>query len=152
MHPARLSVQIKASLLLASALVLAHGAATACVVMFLPEWWMSGTAASAISASFVFHLRRDALQLSADAVTSIGLIDQAQCELVMRNGTKLTGSIEGTSFAAPLLTIINVRPHTKGRRRAAILMPDSAPAADLRSIRVWLRHRAKADAPDSSAF
>ena len=110
---------------------------------------MPGLAAAGIAASLVVHLRRDALQRSGDAVTELILKDDARCELTLRNGETLTGNIEGSTFVAPLLTVINVRPDGTGRRRAAILMPDSAPAQDLRRVRVWLRHRVRPDVPDS---
>ena len=110
---------------------------------------MPGLAATAIAASLVFHLRRDALQWSGEAVTELVLKDDAQCELTLRNGETLTGTIGGSTFVAPLLTVINVRLDGPGRRRVAILMPDSAPAQDLRRVRVWLRHRIRPDTPDS---
>ena len=149
MRASRLPLRIKASPLLAIALLLAHGAAMACAVVFLPGWSMPGLAATAIAASLVFHLRRDALQWSGEAVTELVLKDDAQCELTLRNGETLTGTIGGSTFVAPLLTVINVRLDGPGRRRVAILMPDSAPAQDLRRVRVWLRHRIRPDTPDS---
>ena len=149
MRVSRLPLRIKASPLLAIALLLAHGAAMACAVVFLPGWSMPGLAATAIAASLVFHLRRDALQLSGQAVTELILKEDARCELTLRNGETLTGTICGSTFVAPLLTVINVRLDGQGRRRVAILMPDSAPAQDLRRVRVWLRHRIRPDTPDS---
>ena len=152
MHLARLRVRVNASPLLAGVLLLTHGGAIACIFTMLPGWWIPGAAAAAIVASFVIHLRRDALLLSGDAITSITLVDGAECELLMRNGATLNGSIEGMTFAAPLLTIINVRPQERVRRRAAILLPDSAPPQDLRQVRVWLRHRVRAQSPGSTRF
>lgn len=145
MRVSGLSLRIKASPLLAMALLLAHGGAVACALAFLPGWWIPGVTATAVAASFVFHLRRDALQLSGDAVTELTLKDGARCGLSLQNGTTLAGSIEASTFVAPLLTVINVRPDGKGGSRAVILMPDSAPAQDLRQMRVWLRHRARPD-------
>ncbi len=149
MRASPLRLRLAASRLLASALLLAHGAAIACVVLFLPEWWMAAPGSAAIAASLVFHIRRDALQLSGRAVTEIVLKDDSRCEFTLRNGDTLAGNIEGSSFVAPLLIVINVRPGGQGGRRAAILMSDSAPAEDLRRVRVWLRHRVRPDAAAS---
>lgn len=149
MRASPLRLRIAASPLLASALLLAHGAAIACAVLFLPGWWMPAVAAVAIAGNLVFHIRRDALQLSGHAVTELLLEDGARCELTLRNGETLAGNIEGSTFVAPLLIVINVSPEGQGRRRAAILMPDSAPAEDLRRVRVWLRHRVRPDATAS---
>jgi len=149
MRASHLSVTIKASPLLAMALLLAHGGAIACVVVFLRGWWMPGLAAAGIAASLAFHLGRDALQLSAKAVVRLTLKEGALCELSLRGGETLTGTIDASTFVAPLLIVINVRPDGRGKRRAAILMPDSAPAQDLRRVRVWLRHRIRPDTPGS---
>jgi toxin CptA len=146
MRASRLTLHIKASPLLAMALLLAHGAAIACAVAFLPGWWIPGAAAAAVAASFAFHLCRDALHLSGPAVIGLILKQGTECELALRNGKTFTGTIEGSTFVAPLLIVINVRPNGRGRARAVILMPDSAPEQDLRQVRVWLRHRARPDA------
>ena len=82
-------------------------------------------------------------------MTGLTLNDDARCELALRNGETVTGTLAGSTFVAPLLTIVNVRPDGQGRRRAVILMPDTAPAQDLRRLRVWLRHRVRLDAPGS---
>jgi toxin CptA len=144
-----LRLQIAASPLLAGALALAHGAAIACAVAFLPGWWMPVLASAALTGSLVFHVRRDALQLSGRAVTEILLRDGGSGEFTLLNGDTLAGNIEGSTFVAPLLIVINVRPAGRGRRRTAVLLPDSAPAQDLRRVRVWLRHRVRPDMPAS---
>jgi hypothetical protein len=149
MDAPRLSVQIRPSRQLAIALVLLHSAAMACVLQFLPGAWMSAGAATAILASLVFHLRRDALQLSSDAATALTLKHGTQCELTLRNGATLSGFIDASSFTAPLLTIINVRPSARWSRRVAILVPDSASEQELRQLRVLLRHGVRLDTVDS---
>ena len=147
-----LHLRITASRLLAGALLLAHGAGIACAVLFLPGWWVQAMASAAIAASLVFHIRRDALQLSGHAVTELLLEDGAHCEFTFRNGQTLAGNIKGSSFVAPLLIVINVDPQGQGRRRSAILMPDSATADDLRRVRVWLRHCVERDSAASGPF
>jgi hypothetical protein len=149
MQVPRLSVEIGRSRQLAIALVLLHSAAVGCVLEFLPEASLGVGAALAIVASLVFHLRRDALQLSSDAVTAFTLKEGMQCELTFRNGGTLNGRIESSSFTAPLLTIIAVRPTARWSRRVAILMPDSASEQELRQVRVWLRHGARLGMIDS---
>jgi toxin CptA len=134
---------------LAAVLSLAHGAAIACAVACLPGWWMPASVSAAIAISLVFHVRRDALQLSGNAVIALVLQDDGRCELALANGCIITGSIEGTTFVTALLTVINVRPPGPARPRAAILLPDCAPAQDLRQVRVWLRYRVRPDMPAS---
>ena len=149
MRASPLRLRIAASPLLATALAATHGVAIACAVLFLPGWWMPALASAAIAGSLLLHIRRDALLLSGHAVTELLLEDAGRCEFTLKNGETLAGNIEGSTFVAPLLIVINVRLEGQRRRRAAILMPDSAPAAELRRVRVWLRHRVRPDAPGS---
>ena len=152
MHAPSLRLRVAASPLLAAVLSLVHAAAIACAAWYLPGWWMPALVSVAIAGSLVFHVRRDALQLSGRAVTGLLLKNSGQCELTLRNGETLAGRIEGSTFVAPLLTVVNVRPDRQGRRRSVILMPGRASAEDLRRIRVWLRHRVQADKPGSGSL
>lgn len=145
MRVARLTLRIGASRLLATALLLAHGAAIACAAIFLPGWWMPAIATTAVTASLAFHLRRDALQLSGAAITELTLREGAQCEFTMKNGATFTGIVQGSSFVAPVLIVVNVRAPTRKGSRSVILLPDSAATQDLRSVRVWLRHHMPLD-------
>jgi len=152
MHASPLHLQITPSRLLAGALALAHGTASLCAILFLPGWWMPALACFALASSLVFHLRRDALQLTGSAVTALLLRDGGQCELSLLNGDAIEGNIEGSTFVAPLLVVINFRPAPPGRRRSVVLTPGSAPAEDLRRVRVWLRHRARPERPASGSL
>jgi toxin CptA len=149
MHAPPLRLQIAASPLLAGALSLAHGVAILCAVLFLPDWWMSGPACAAIAGSLVFHVRRAALQLSGRAVTELLLMDGGKCELTLLTGGILSVTIEGSTFVAPVLIVLNVRQVGSGGLRSVVLMPDSAPEQDLRQVRVWLRYRVRPDAAGS---
>lgn len=149
MQVPRLSVQIRPSRQLVIALILLHSTAVVCVLQFLPGAWLGAGAAIAIVGSLVFHVRRDALQVSGRAVTAFTFKEHAQCELTFRNGTMLSGRIESSSFTAPLLTIILVRPLPRWRRQVVILMPDSASPQELRQVRVWLRHGVRLGMVDS---
>ncbi len=149
MRAAPLRLHIAASPQLAGILALAHVAAIVCAILFLPVWWMRAPACVAIVVSLVFHVRRDALQRTGDAVTEIHLRDGGYCELTLLNEDILAGNIEGTTFVAPLLMVVNVRLDDRAGRRSVILMPDSAPSQELRQARVWLRHRARPDDPAS---
>jgi hypothetical protein len=152
MHVPSLRLRIAPSPLLAIVLLLAHAAAIACAARYLPGWWLPALASLAIAGSLVFHVRQDALQLSSHAVTGLLLKNDGQCELTLRNGETLAGSIEGSTFVTPQLTVVNVRPGGQGRRRSVILVPGRAPAEDLRRARVWLRHRVQADKPGSGSL
>ena len=144
-----LRIRIAASPSLAVLLVIGHLVAGVCVVAFLPAWLAAAILIPALCASLVFHLRRDALRLSDDAVMELTLRDQGQCELLTRGGAMLDGTIADSSFISPLFTVVNVRLDNSGRLRSVLVMPDCAQADDRRRLRVWLRYRAQPELPDS---
>ena len=145
-----LRIGIAPSRLLAALLIIVHLIAGACVLAFLPVWWVVAILSTAVCASLVFHLRRDALRLSGDAVIEVTLRDHGRCELLTRSGAVLEGTVEGSSFVSALFMVVNVRLDGGRRLRSVVVMPDSATAEERRRLRVWLRYRAHPEMPDSS--
>ena len=144
-----LRIGIAPSPSLAALLVVVHLIAGACVLAFLPAWWAVAILTTALCASLVFHLRRDALRLSGDAVIEVTLRDHGRCELLTRGGAVLEGKVAGSSFVSGLFTVVNVRLDGGRRLRSVVVMPDSAAAEERRRLRVWLRYRAYPQTPDS---
>lgn len=142
-----LRIGIDPSPLLAVLLVIVHLIAGACVLIFLPAWWAAAILTAALCASLVFHLRRDALRLSGDAVIEVTLRDRGRCRLLTRGGAVLEGTVAGSSFVSGWFTVVNVR--LDGKLRSVAVMPDSAPAEERRRLRVWLRYRAHPEMPAS---
>jgi hypothetical protein len=140
MRAASLRVSLNRSPLLAGVLVLAHVAAGACALGYLPAW--AGVPVTlAILASLVFHLRRDALLTAPQAVTEFVVKDRDRCELTLRNGATLHGQVQGSTFVAVALIVINVHIDDRRWQRAIVLLPDSAAEEARRQLRVWLRYR-----------
>jgi len=144
-----LRIGIAPSPSLAVLLVIVHLIAGACVLAFLPAWWAVAILITALCASLAFHLRRDALRLSEDAVIEVMLRDHGRCELLTRGGAVLEGTVAGSSFVSAWFTVVNVRPDGGRRLRSVVVMPDCAAAEDRRRLRVWLRFRARPELPDS---
>ena len=144
-----LRIGIAPSPSLAVLLAFVHLVAGACVLAYLPAWWGAAILTTALCASLVFHLRRDALRLSGDAVIEATLHDHGRCELLTRGGAVLEGTVAGSSFVSPLFTVLNVRLHDGHRLRSVVVMPDCAAADDRRRLRVWLRYRAHPETPGS---
>ncbi|MEO8003529.1 MAG: hypothetical protein ABI771_01375 [Betaproteobacteria bacterium] len=126
--------------LLAGLLVLAHVAAGICALAYLPAW--AGTPVTAvILASLVFHLRRDAWLTAPEAVNEFLLKDGDRCELTLRGGSTLHGRVQGSTFVAVALIVVNVRLDDRRWQRAVVVFPDSASGEVRRQLRVWLRYR-----------
>lgn len=62
-------------------------------------------------------------------------------ELERADGTRESGQVLAGSFVAPFLTLVRWRPAGARLARTLLVAPDSAPAADLRRLRVLLRWR-----------
>jgi hypothetical protein len=142
-----LTVTLSRSRRLAGGLAVAHGLAAACAVACVPGWGWSGAALAAIAASLVRALGRDAWLTAPAAVAAVSLRDDGGCDLRLRDGSILPGTVAGASFVSVGLVALVVRLDRGGVRAVAILA-DSAPADDLRRLRAWLRLR---PAPPPSA-
>lgn len=147
-----LRIPFAASPLLAVLLVVVHLVAGVCVVAFVPAWSAVVILTAALCASLVFHLRRDALRLSDDAVMEVTLRDHGRCELLTRSGAVLGGTVAGSSFVSALFIVINVRLDGRRSLRSVVVMPDCAAAEERRRLRVWLRYRAHPETPDSASL
>ena len=146
-----LRIPIAASWSLAVLLVIVHLTAGVCVIAFVPAWWAVAMLTAALCASLVFHLRREALRLSDDAVIEVTLREHGRCELLTRGAAVLEGTVAGSSFISVWFTVVNVRLDDSGRLRAVLVMPDCAEAEERRRLRVWLRYRTQPKTPDSSS-
>ena len=140
MRAVSLRVTLNRSPLLAGILVLAHAAAGACALGYLPAW-VAAPATAAIVASLVFYLRRDALLAAPNAVTEFVVMEGDRCELTLRNGATLHGRVQGSTFVAMALIVINLRIDDRRWQRAVVLLPDAAAAEVRRQLRVWLLYR-----------
>jgi hypothetical protein len=136
-----LRIVIATSPLFAVLLVIVHLIAGACAFIFLPAWWAAAILTAAPRASLVFHLRRDALRLSGDAVIEVTArprtlptADPRWCT-ARRHGS-------GLVFVPGSFTAVNVRLNGGRKLRLLAVMPDSAPAEERHRLRVWLRYRA----------
>jgi hypothetical protein len=135
-----LRIVIAASPLLAVLLVIVHLIASACAFIFLPAWWAAAILTAALCASLVFHLRRDALRLSGEAVIEVTARPRTQPTADPRWCTaRRHGS--GLVFVPGSFTGVNVRLDDGRKLRSVAVMPDSAPAEEQRRLRVWLRYR-----------
>lgn len=145
MRAASLRITLDRSPLLAGVLVLAHAAAGVCTLALLPAW-VGAPAIAALVASLVFHLRRDALLTASQAVTGFAMKQGDRCELTLRNGATLQGRVQGSTFVAVALIVVNVHIDDRRWQRPVVLLPDAAPAETRRALRVWLRYRLRQEA------
>jgi toxin CptA len=134
----RLRVQLHPSRWLAATVIVAHAGALAAAVAGLPAP-AAAIVAAGLVASVVEHVRR-ALHRSALAVSAL--------ELDAGGGVAVAGPASDWSPArlldaavpVPWLAVVSLRDGL-GRRRTAVVLPDSLAPEAFRRLRVWLRWR-----------
>lgn len=159
--PPLLVVRLKPSRRLAAMLSVAHFVAIGLLwPLILPaSAKLAGSALLAVS--LVFYLRRYALLRSPDSVMNIELSEEMICTLETRRGDRTVCTLRGSSFVAPYLTLLELKPlkrreSTKppshsGRlkrwrgffARSIVILPDGIDAEQFRQLRVLLRWKWK---------
>ena len=95
--------------------------------------------AMVLVASLIFTLRQNALLLAPGSVVAFDLSDEMACTLETRRGQKIACALLGSSFVAPYLTVLNLKPEGKFLTRSVVILADSMDAEEFRQLRVLLR-------------
>jgi len=133
-----LTVTLRPSRALALALTLMAGAALACTWISLPRPAFLPVA-TGIALAWIWHLA-PALQLGRRAVRALELGAAGDARWQDGSGRWNDAEIQAGAYVSNWLVVLNLG--TPGRRGCSlVLLPDSAPADDLRRLRVWLRWR-----------
>lgn len=104
-------------------------------------WWQSFAALPLLAGSLVFYVRREGLRLAPASVVSFTLYPDCRCEFQTRDGTVHAAELLGSSFVAPYLTVLNLRPVGSILARHAVIVPDNVDAEAFRKLRVLLKWR-----------
>lgn len=94
-------------------------------------------------ASFIYYVRHYALLKSSGSVVALELSETMRCLLKTRNGQYIPCVILGSTFVAPYLTVLNLRPEKKFFDYSVVIFPDSIDGEKFRQLRVLLRWKWK---------
>ena len=126
------------SRILVLALTLMAGAALACAWISLPGLAFLALAAG-IALAWAWHLAQ-ALQRGGHCVRVLELDAKGSARWRDRSARWHEAEVLPSSYVSSWLVVVNLG--AGGRRgRSLVLLPDCAPAEDLRQLRVWLRWR-----------
>jgi toxin CptA len=137
--PSSLAVDIAESRILGGLLAAVHGGSAVLALIYVEPTWLGAFVALALSGSLAFYLRRDALLRDRRSVVRLRMEEGGRCVLGLRGGKILPATLLPSSFVSPLLTVLRVKSEAGEGVRSVVLLPDSAPAEELRRLRVWLR-------------
>lgn len=123
------------------ALAAVHGFATAMLWLTPVPWWLFLAALPLLAGSLVFYVRREALRRSPSSIVALSLYPDCRCEFQTRDGNEHKAELLGSSFVAPYLTVLNLKPEGGFLARHAVLLPDNIDAEIFRKLRVLLKWR-----------
>lgn len=132
---------LRPSRILATILVLAHGAAAALILLVGMAPWLEVITIAALAASLLFNLRKSALLRARDAVGALEITSDGKLSVQDRRGEWIVCAVRGSSYVTFFLVILNLRALDSGRNMHAVILPDSLSADDFRNLRVWLRFK-----------
>lgn len=147
--PPLLVLRLGSSFRLALMLGLAHLSAISLLwpLMLPVAAKLASTAALAIS--LVIYLRHHALRSSPGSITGLALAEDMTCTLETRRGERIACALLGSSFVAPYLTVLELKPlngtrwSDRLRSRSVVILPDVIAEEDFRRLRVLLRWKWK---------
>ncbi len=143
-----LKIAIRPSRRLMLLLCLAHAAAAgACLAADMPVA-LKLLMVLLIGLSCGHALYGAALLRNRNAIVALEIGDSGVVTFRTRSGQWRRGTVLGSTFVAPYLTVLNLK--VDGRRRAyhAVVMADSVAADEYRRLSVWLRWRKTAAADE----
>ena len=108
--PPLLVVRLKPSRRLAAMLSVAHFAAIGLLWPLILPVSAKLVGSAMLVVSLVFYLRRYALLRSPDSVMNIELSEEMICTLETRRGDRIVCTLLGSSFVAPYLTLLELKP------------------------------------------
>ena len=147
--PPLLVLRLKSSFRLALMLSLAHVSATALLWPLTLPLAVKLAATAALALSLAIYLRHHALRNSPGSITSLALADDMTCTLETRRGQRIACTLLGSSFVAPYLTVLELKPLETTRwwhrlhAHSVVILPDAVDSEEFRRLRVLLRWKWK---------
>ena len=138
-----LTIAIGPSRRLAGLLAGMHGFAAAMLWLAPLPHWLAALLMPAILGSAWHTLRRDAFRTLAYSLVALRLDADCRCEFQTRSGAWREAALLGSSFVAPHLTVLNLKPAGERLAKHLVILPDAVDAEDFRRLRVWLKWRCK---------
>ncbi|WP_371257735.1 protein YgfX [Sulfuricella sp. T08] len=138
-----LTITVGPSRRLAGLLVGMHGFSAAMFWLApLPQWIV--VLLMPVFLGSAWHtLRRDSFRTLQNSLVALRLDTDCSCEFQTRAGAWHEADLLGSSFVAPYLTVLNLKPESGRLVKHLVILPDAIHAEDFRRLRVWLKWRCK---------
>lgn len=140
-----LKTSLKPSRQLAVLLVLAHAAAAGAALAVEIPVVLKIALTLLIAGSCAAYLYGPALLRSDEAIVGLEIGEGGGLSFQTRRGEWQEGTLLGSSFVAPYLTVLNIKATGKRFARHVVILPDSIDAEDFRRLRVRLRWQMRSE-------
>ena len=135
------TIKLSPSLWLAGTLTAMHGMALTLIWLLPFDLWLKITAVLLLLASLIYHVRRDAMRTSRNAILALQFSPECRCSAQIGSGDWFDAQLLPTSFVSPYLTILNLRFDHARLVKHVVILPDAIDAEQFRRLRVLLRWR-----------
>lgn len=139
-----LSVPLKPSTTLTVTLCVAHLAT-------IGLWWQLSISADfkligtlLFLVSMALYCRHHALLAAPNSIVTFELSDTMECKFETKNSKHITCEILGSTFVAPYLVVLNLKPLNNCSSRSIIILADAIDTERFRQLRILLRWKWKA--------
>ncbi|GAB4166015.1 MAG: hypothetical protein OHK0026_08980 [Rhodocyclaceae bacterium] len=133
---------LRRSRLLALYLVALHAAAAAGAMLVEAPVPLRVLLAVAVAASALWNLARW-MRPGVFGVESLDLLDDGSLRMRYASGEEIGARVLPASGVYPQAAVILARPQAGGHSRSVVVPADSCPADDFRTLKTWLRWRAR---------
>jgi toxin CptA len=136
-----LTIAVGPSRRLAGLLAGMHGFAAALFWLAPLPHWLAVLLMAVLLGSAWRTLRRDGFRTLPHSLIALRLDADCCCEFQTRAGAWHEATLLGSSFVAPYLTVLNLKPAGGRLVKHLVILPDAVNAEDFRRLRVWLKWR-----------
>ena len=135
-----LRLALKPSRQLSAWLLFGHIAAAVCVFIVAMPLWLQALLATALLLNLIYTLTYQAWRRWPSSIVGLQFERDDGVALVeYRNGAVRAARVLGSSFVAPYLTIILLKPDQRWLTSAVVILPDAVEPELFRQLRVWLK-------------
>ena len=136
-----LTIKLSPSIWLTGLLTAMHGLALVLIWLLPFDLWLKIAAGLLLLASLIYHVRRNAMRTSLNAILALQISPECRCSAQVGSGDWFDAQLLATSFVSPYLTILNLRLDHAHLGKHVVILPDAIEAEQFRELRVLLRWR-----------
>ena len=134
-----LRLALKPSPQLSAWLLFGHIAAAVCVFIVAMPLWLQALLAMVLLLNLLYAMTYQAWRRWPTSIVGLQFERDGLALVEYRNGTVRAARVLGSSFVAPYLTIILLKPDQRWLTSAVVILPDAVEPELFRQLRVWLK-------------